>query len=201
MATELTASIEQISPQDLFSDGFELQDQSIIPNQEITGVFNPESNIVELFIYDAQSTLIYGDSEFKGYRIESNSDTTGINNTDALELTPEADALDAGFDVGQVYNIYNFINYELNTSPTDTYYISEISSDRTELRLKSNFITNQDIESSVAELKLKLESADFFDEFYLNFGENGYAICVNIQLDKSDTQSYLLLKIIFKVLI
>ena len=97
--------------------------------------------------------------------------------------------------MGQIYNIYNFINYELNTSPSDSYYISEISSDRTELRLKSNFITNQDVETSVAELKLNLESSDSFDEFYLNFGENGYAICVNLQLDKSETQYSVLIKL------
>ena len=195
MALELTASIEQISPQSLFSDGFELQDQNIIPNQELQGTFTSGENIVELFIYDSQLNLITEVSNFTGYTIQENSNTTGLADTNTLEINPETDALNLGFDVGQIYNIYNFINYELNTSPTDTYYISEISSDRTELRLKSNFITNQDVETSVAELKLNIESSDSFDEFYLNFGENGYAICVNLQLDKSETQYSILIKL------
>ena len=195
MATIVTASIEQVSPQDLFSDGFELQDQNIIPNQSLTGTFTSGENVVELFIYDSQLNLISEVTNFTGYNIQKNSDTTGLSNTDTLELNPESDALNLGFDVGQIYNIYNFINYELNTSPSDSYYISEISSDRTELRLKSNFIINQDVETSVAELKLNLESSDSFDEFYLNFGENGYAICVNLQLDKSETQYSVLIKL------
>ena len=195
MDTIVTASIEQVSPQDLFSDGFELQDQNIIPNQSLTGTFTSGENVVELFIYDSQLNLISEVTNFTGYNIQKNSDTTGLSNTDTLELNPESDALNLGFDVGQIYNIYNFINYELNTSPSDSYYISEISSDRTELRLKSNFIINQDVETSVAELKLNLESSDSFDEFYLNFGENGYAICVNLQLDKSETQYSVLIKL------
>ena len=133
MATIVTASIEQVSPQDLFSDGFELQDQSIIPNQSLTGTFTSGENVVELFIYDSQLNLISEVTNFTGYNIQKNSDTTGLSNTDTLELNPESDALNLGFDVGQIYNIYNFINYELNTSPSDSYYISEISSDRTEL--------------------------------------------------------------------
>ncbi|MDA9268202.1 hypothetical protein N9P60_00390 [bacterium] len=195
MATLVTASIEQVSLQNLFSDGFELQDQSIIPNQNLPGNFTPGENTVEFFIYDSRLTFQTGITNFEGYQITKNSDTTGLTNTDSLTLSPENDVYNLGYDNGQIYAIYNFINYELNTSPDFSYYISEISSDRTELRLNSNFITNEDIELSVSEFKLSLESSDSFDEFYLNFGDNGYVICVNVQLDKSTPQYSILIKL------
>lgn len=195
MATEVTASIEQISPQSLFDDGFELSDQQIIPNQELSGTFTPQENYVEFFTYDSQLTLQSSVDNFDGYQIIENSDTSGLTNTNTLNLSPEEDVFKAGFDVGQVYALYNFINNELNSSPTTNYFISEISTDRTEIRLNSNFISNQDIESSVAELVLKLDSQDYFDEFYLNFGENNYAICVNLELDKSKEQYSILIKL------
>ena len=170
MTIPISASIIQINPETLFNDGFELTDQNIIPSQELVGSFIPEKNKIEFYIYDANVSLLSSNYDFRDWSITQNSSTTTLTSTDIIGLDPSKDIFDSGFDIGSLYAVYNFINPELNSNSTQTYYISDISSNRTELRLKSNFITNEQISSSFIEFSTKLNNPAYFDEFYISFG-------------------------------
>ena len=195
MTIPISASIIQINPETLFNDGFELTDQNIIPSQELVGSFIPEKNKIEFYIYDANVSLLSSNYDFRDWSITQNSSTTTLTSTDIIGLDPSKDIFDSGFDIGSLYAVYNFINPELNSNSTQTYYISDISSNRTELRLKSNFITNEQISSSFTEFSTKLNNPAYFDEFYISFGNNEYQIGVNAQLETSGSQSSVLIKL------
>ena len=195
MTIPISASIIQINPETLFNDGFELTDQNIIPSQELVGSFIPEKNKIEFYIYDANVSLLSSNYDFRDWSITQNSSTTTLTSTDIIGLDPSKDIFDSGFDIGSLYAVYNFINPELNSNSTQTYYISDISSNRTELRLKSNFITNEQISSSFIEFSTKLNNPAYFDEFYISFGNNEYQIGVNAQLETSGSQSSVLIKL------
>ena len=211
----VSSSISQVNAQDLFTDGFELQNQTVIPREQYSGSFTPQLNNVEFYIYDANRQIQYSEYNFSGYAIYSN-DTPGAsptgessiprttnnnlynrdnnytserNNstkfqltTDTIALNPEEDVYNAGFTNGILYGVYNFINLELSSSIDNPYYLAEISSDRTEIRLKSNFISNRQIQSTYFSLNRTLQSTDYFDELYISFGQNEYHIGVNTQL-------------------
>jgi hypothetical protein len=195
MAIPISASIIQINPETLFNDGFELTDQNIIPSQELVGSFIPEKNKIEFYIYDANISLLNSNYDFRNWSITQNSSTTTLTSTDTIGLDPSKDVFDSGFDIGNLYAVYNFINPELNSNLSQTYYISDISSNRTELRLKSNFITNEQISSSFTEFSTKLNNPAYFDEFYISFGNNEYQIGVNAQLETSGSQYSVLIKL------
>jgi hypothetical protein len=183
MATNVSASLSPINPNTLFSEGYELADQSIIPNENITAAFVPFEDKVEYWVYDFNKNLVGGEYNFTGYNLAQNPSSNDENDTTTVELSPINDLLDFGFDTGQLYTVYNFVRYQLSSTPDNRYYIAEISSDRTELRLKSNIISNEDIFSSFQQLKSELNSSEYFDEFYITFGNNEYNIGVNIELD------------------
>ena len=195
MTIPISSSIIQINPETLFSNGFELTDQNIIPSQELVGSFIPEKNKIEFYIYDANVSLLNSNYDFRDWNITQNSSTTILTSTDIIGLDPAKDIFDSGFDIGSLYAVYNFINPELNSNSTQTYYISDISSNRTELRLKSNFITNEQISSSFIEFSTKLNNPAYFDEFYISFGNNEYQIGVNAQLETSGSQYSVLIKL------
>jgi hypothetical protein len=183
MATNVSASLSPINPNTLFSEGYELADQSIIPNENITAAFVPFEDKVEYWVYDFNKNLVGGEYNFTGYNLAQNPSSNDENDTTTVELSPINDLLNFGFDTGQLYTVYNFVRYQLSSTPDNRYYIAEISSDRTELRLKSNIISNQDVFSSFQQLKSELNSSEYFDEFYITFGDNEYNIGVNIELD------------------
>ena len=229
----ISSSISQINPAELFTDGFELQNQTVIPMEQYSGSFTPELNSVEFYVYDANKQVQYSNYDFDGFAIYSNTTpgaspagkpslprTTNPNlygrennytsernstrkfqlTTDTIALNPEEDVYNAGFTNGTLYGIYNFVNLELSSSIDNPYYLSEISSDRTEIRLKSNFISNNIIQSSFLSLDRVLKAADYFDEFYISFGQNEYHIGVNTQLsippaDQENQQYSVLIKL------
>lgn len=188
MSYPTSSILTPINSSELFSDGFELTDQTQIPSSDISSSFDPENNKVEYFIYDFNKNLIYSEFDFIDWSITENTDTSSPVNTNVIDLDPLKDAYNRGFDNGVLYGTYNFVNYELSSSPSNLYYISEISSDRTEIRLKSNFISNEDIISSVEQFKVILGGQDYFDEFYISSTDNSYNIAVNIQLDTSNPE-------------
>tara|TARA_Y100000004_G_scaffold33781_1_gene35991 strand:- start:1130 stop:8809 length:7680 start_codon:yes stop_codon:yes gene_type:complete len=214
----VSASCVPINPSLLTEtgDGFELQDQEIIPSENITGSFVPGENIVEFFVYDADKNLASVNYNFTNWTLGKNSENalltgsytdsqTGENVvvenpptssvTNAIELNPTANAFNLGFDAGQVFTAYNFINYELGSSIENTFYIAEISGDRTEIAIKSNFISKEEILSSYTSLKESLNSSNNFDEFYISLFNNDYQIAVNCILDESGEEPRVLVKL------
>ena len=216
----ISSSCVQVPASTVVNLGYEFSDSEIIPSSDITGSFFQSGSIVEFFSYSIQKQLITQDYNFTDYTIEENTDipdssqaTTFTDNATGLTevntgsaiipsnnitLTPATDLFDRGLDNGELYAVYNFINYELASSTEQTYYIAEISGDRTEIRLKSNAIASKDIKDSFITLRDKLNSTEYFDEFYLGFYKNNYVVAINVLLEE-DPQEVLDPSILIKL--
>ena len=109
--------------------------------------FNPEVNRIEYFIYDFSRNLIFSNPNFKNYTIENNISPDN-EEIEEIILFPQDDINNAGFDQGTLFGFYNFITTEI-----PDIFISEISSDRTEIRLQSNILSSEDIREEVTDLK------------------------------------------------
>ena len=179
---EVSSSLTQIDPSTLFINGFELSSQSIIPSQDYSGSFTQDLNNIEFYIYNAANQIQYSDYDFTNYTITAGTNSTGTS-TNKINLTPEQDVYNEGYTNGKLTAVYNFVNHELSSSITNPYYLSEISSDRTEIRLKSNFISNENMLTSFISFEETLKTADYFDEFYISFGDNENHIGVNTKIE------------------
>ena len=200
MAIEITSLVSEINPNTITQEGFELLDQNLIPNSTITTSFSPSQDLVEFWVYDINNNLLTGDEDFKDYILSpspsSAPGTSGeLGDVSELELNPSEDTINLGFDVGTINTVYNFITYKLGTSQDIQYYVSEISSDRTELRLNTNFIINETIQAEYLQFRDEIDANIYVDEFYLNFGDNQYQTCINSQLDTSAKQYSILIKL------
>ncbi len=94
MATNVSASLTPINPTTLFSEGFELADQAIIPNENITTAFVPFEDKVEYWIYSFNKNLVGGDYNFTDYNLPQNPSGNNENDTTTVELSPINDLLD-----------------------------------------------------------------------------------------------------------
>jgi hypothetical protein len=185
-------NISNINPNTLTLQNISPEDVSIIPNTTITSSFSPVNSRVEYFVYDFNDNLLSSNYDLRSYKPVQI--TEGGNIVD-MTLVPEFDAVNAGYDTGIVKTIYNFVTSELD-SETFNLFISEISPSRTEVRLSSNknplFNTvgidvNNFISSSNYDVyntfRQNVETNNYFDEFYLNFGNNIYVVGVNSLLE------------------
>ena len=202
----ISSSCVQVPASTIVNMGYDFAESEIIPSEDISGSFFQSGSIIEFYSYSVTKTLLSQDYNFTDYTVEENTAIPNTSNattftdsqgetkvntgsasipTNNITLQPTLDLYDRGFDNGELFAVYNFINYELASSTTQTFYISEISGDRTEIRIKSNAISAVDIKEGFASLKDKLNSTEYFDEFYLSFYQNNYVVAVNIALEST----------------
>jgi hypothetical protein len=191
------ANITQINPNTITNpQSFNIEDTTLMTSVITSSLFDIANDNIEYFVYDLNNNLINQQVPFTNWSVTfdpSLANSSGSIST--INLSPEKDLNNLGYSFGNVKSIYNFISNKLGTSPNNKLFISEISSDRTEIRLKSNFISNDSLKIQYEDFKSQLESDQYFDEFYLNFGGNNYILSVNILLDESSSNYSLLIKL------
>jgi hypothetical protein len=181
----MAAEIVQINTQDFTSQTYGGQDTGLISSFEVNTSLS-SSSYIEYFVYDNNQNLLSTDYNFTQYTIQNNGQSAGSDNTiSEIIIDPEKALIESGFDQGEYITYFNFLNKQIGTE-FQQLYITEISSDRTEIRLDSTSLTNMDIvEQTTNFIQLRNDSPYFLD-FYLNFGDNQLPIANNIQLDNQD---------------
>ena len=170
-------NIIPLNPTTFEYQDYSIEDNSLITSLEVETLFTPGIDIIEYFIYDLNGDIIFEDvNGYGGYSLIDN----------VLTLDPQADLITQGYTEGQYNTLYNFVSPKLSSNSTDTYFISQVSPDRTEVRLDTTSIPNAFVISSSLELMNDvMNSTGSYYDFYLDFGFNQLIIANNILLDTS----------------
>ena len=139
----ISASCTSIPASEIVSTGYEFANSEIIPNENISGSFFQSGSLIEFYVYDSQKSLISQDYNFTDWSITNNTSNPDVSTeftndagliespdeinvipTNEITISPTTDLYNRGFDNGEVFAFYNFINYELNSSIEKNYYIS-----------------------------------------------------------------------------
>jgi hypothetical protein len=182
MAVEIT----QVSSQGLNSTTeYNSQVVTLIPTSNINKEFTSDSYI-ELFIYDPNKTLLSLEYNFSQYTVLNNGQSSGNNNSiSQINIDLEKVLINNGFSQGTYITSFNFFDKKIG-SYLENLYISEISSDRTELRIDSTDLPFLDLVEKTNAFIKEREESNYFVDFYLNFGENNLILANNIELDDQD---------------
>jgi hypothetical protein len=181
----MAVEIVQIDTQDLTTQLYESQDTNLISTFDVNTSLSSGSYI-EYFIYDLNQNLLSTDYNFTQYSVLNDGQSAGSDGAlSQITINPEQNLIDSGFTQGTYVSYYNFLNHQIG-SDIEQLYISEISSDRTEIRLDSTVLSNQDIVEKTNAFIQQREDSTYFLDFYLNFGDNILFIANNIALDNQD---------------
>ena len=134
MAQDIT--INQLNPITFEYQTYTPSDEKLIASSVLDTSFTASIDYIEYYVFDINKTQIFPDTT-----------TTELTKYDIREgdilLDPISNLQSLAFNVG-TYNIYySFYRKRLASSINENYFISEISSDRTEIRLDSNTIANE----------------------------------------------------------
>jgi hypothetical protein len=168
-------NIQNINPNTFNLQNYSIEDNALIFSTTVESVFDPNTDGVEYFIYDLNGTILYQNvSNYPSYYINNN----------VITLTPEENLKNIGYNEGTYNTLYNFIQPKLGSNSNNRYFISQISSDRTEIRLDTTRIPNDVLITSSLELINDINnSKPSYYDFYLNFGNNQLVIANNALLD------------------
>ena len=175
-------NISQITPT-LINNQIEYnsQDESLITTFEIDTKLDSTSYI-EYSIYDLNNTLLNLNSNYNSYTVKNDGPYAQSSEISKIEINPDTDLENLGFNQGGFNVYYNILSRKIG-SDIEPLYISEISSDRTEIRLDSNNLTNALLQEQAENFIFERQESEYFLDFYINLGDNNLAIANNIQVN------------------
>jgi hypothetical protein len=168
--------IQDVPSIELGGQTYTPSDNSLIASFRSDITFNSSTDYIEYYVYNANKQIIDSVERLTSFAIYGED----------LSINPEKDLESRAYQEGKYYTVYNFLRPVLSSSILEPYYISEISTDRTEIRLASTDIVAGDIVDSTVALKAAIEAAPFQKDFNLDFGANNLIIANNVLLDDTD---------------
>ena len=172
-------NIVRVEPTTFEFQQYSDKDNNLISSSRLDTAFTSSTDYIEYYAYDESKNLIFPIvGSIKAAPVTNYS----VINGDTL-LYPDENLTELGYDEGTFYATYNFYRKLIASDIETNYYISEISGDRTEVRLKSTTIPSDLIISSSNAFIEFREDADYFIDFLLNFGNDQQVIANNLRLD------------------
>jgi hypothetical protein len=176
------------------SQNYTQKDDSLIVSNDIFTKFGAENDRIECFIYDLNNNLLDRQYEYTNYKPSPTlSATTGLYGY--LQVDPKKDLEDRGYNRGTLNIQYNFLRNIFNSSYGRFYWIKEISPSRKEIKLASQLLSNADILNGYSIYQANASATNYYNDFYLNFGNNNHVIAVNAAYTEDEEGGYLLIKL------
>ena len=178
----MAAQTTPIDFNNFISQTYNVEDTNLISTFENSNIFST-SSYIEFFIYSPSTDLLFSQPNYSNYTIQNTPvDLNNPVDTSQILINPENDLNSLGYSSGEYVTLYNFLDKKIG-SQFQTLYISDISSDRTEIQLKSTSLTDLDIVDQTSAFVNERENSLHFIDFYLNFGGNILFIANNIKLN------------------
>ena len=183
MAEEV--SISSVSPSSLETQVYSSQDINLLNEFELSREFGAEQDIIEYHIFDSTNNLLSSSYNYTSYSTQVTNPSSSLYNT--LYIDPDQDLNNSGYDIGEYNVLYNFYRPVFLSSNTTRYFIKEISSDRTEIKITTNDLSYNAVGTSYFNYVTSKAGKSFYSDLLLNFGDNNTLIAVNTLLDTEDT--------------
>ena len=174
--TILDAKINSIPENETYSPS----DLRLIDSFQINNTFDVDNNFIEAHFYSQNNEKLYS---LYDYKLPLQGDNFDVDDGTANQLTikPDEIAVQEGFTSVDLKMVFHFLDdVYAEGKEKETFYIQDISSDRTELVLYTDNLSTQDIKNLTVDIKEDLLSDGYFEELYLNLGENDLLIVTNI---------------------
>lgn len=190
----MVISVNRITDQGL--DKYDILDQALIPSKDFIRNFGDVNDYVEAHVYTKDDRLLNSDYNYTGYSLPSTSNIVNTTTTvNSLIFDPASHLQSLGYVAGDFKIDYRIYRKKLYNLASGVFFISEISSDRTEIRLLSNVISDSTVEEATLNFIHEQQTSQYFKDFLLNFGGNSVVNAVNIALDKAGTSYSIVIKL------
>jgi hypothetical protein len=176
------------------SQDLSFQDKQLVTSNFINSQFGDINDYLELYIYDENNNLLQ--SDYNAFDYYPYLTINPQNNTYSnLILDPEKDVKNRGYNRGILNVQYNFYKNLFNSSFGIYYWIKEISTSRTEIKLASQNLSISQIRDGFTQYQSYVSNKNYYPVFYLNFGNNQTIIASNVVYTEDDLGGYLLIKL------
>ena len=157
--------------------------------------FGFKNDYIELFIYDTSNNLLVSNYNYKSFKLPSNSGLSTENTLPIIEIDPIQDLQNLGYVSGEFSTQYHFQKRYISNADSVELFISEISADRTEIRLNSTSLTSEDLQALSEKLIQDIEISTDTKYYLFNLPQNQQFLIINAAVDNESPTPTLLLKL------
>lgn len=177
-------NISPLSPDQYINQDYKTNDESLLNSINLSNEFGLSGDTIELHVISPNGDVLNSIYDFKNYSVRQTSPGTSLYTQ--IELDPQTDLESLGFGLGQYDIVYNFYRPLFQTTSANRFYITEISPDRTEIKVSNNNISYTELGQSYLSFIAERNSRAYYSDFLLNFGDNDTYIGVNVAFDNSN---------------
>jgi hypothetical protein len=170
------------------------EDARLLTASTLTEDFGQVNDYIEYFVYDISGNLLRTNYNYKDFKSPQSSFVTPTGSLPIIEIDPIKDLQNLGYTSGEFNVQYNFFDNKVS-NPSAELFLKEISADRTELRIGSTILTNEQIESGSLALIDEYTNSPYFVNYLVNFGDNNQALTVNVALNRVESGYEILFKL------
>ena len=175
------------------NENYSSADLNLIDSFEINKNYKPERHYIESHFYSLNNEKIFSVYD---YKLNTSTETSAEGDITSLSLEPEKLSIENGFTGVDHKIVFHFLNdLYTYTSDKQRFYINSISQDRTEILLYSDKIDVNRIINITEDLKEKISNESYFEEYWLNLGDNDLFIVTNIDVFELDDKYTVALKL------
>ena len=177
-------NVSQLDSNQFINQDYKINDESLLNSLNISNEFGLPDDKVEVHVISPNGDILNSVYDFRNYTTRQTTQGTSLYNQ--IELDPKADLESFGINQGQYDITYNFYRPLFLSSEANKFFISDISSDRTEIKISSNNISYTNLGQSYLNFIAGRNSKAYYSDFILNFGDNKTYIGVNVAFDNSN---------------
>jgi hypothetical protein len=178
-------NISQLDRDSYQSQNYKPQDENLLNELIVNKEFGLENDTIEIHVISPEGNILNSIYNFRNYKVDSTINNSSLYSQRTLD--PKSDLESFNYFIGSYDVNYNFLRNLFLSSFSQRFYIKEILSDRTELRISNNDISYEDLGQAYLNFISTRNSRNFYSDFLLNFGDNNLLIAINIAFDNVNT--------------
>ena len=115
---------------------FKTVDTNLLSTNNLPQNFGYDGDFIELFIYDGNNNILSIDYNYTDFKLPTDRFLYPDNTLPIIQIDPPQDIQNIGYNNGLFKSQYSFFRRKFSSSNSDL-FITEISQDRTEIRVNS----------------------------------------------------------------
>jgi hypothetical protein len=173
---------------------FKTIDTNLLSINNLPQNFGYDGDFIELFIYDENNNLLSVDYNYTNFKLPSNQFLYPDNTLPVIQIDPPQDIQNIGYNNGLFKSQYSFFRRKFSTSNSDL-FITEISQDRTEIRVNSVNLSSSRLIEEAQKLITEFTSLPYQKYYVVNFNIDIQQIVINIAIDNTTETPSVLFKL------
>ena len=175
------------------NENYSQSDINLIENYQVNKSFRADRHYIETHFYSLNNSKIFS---LYNYDISTDVDIDAEGNVTNLNLKPEQLSIDNGFTGVDHKIVYHFLNdLYSQTDSKQPLFINTISQDRKEVLLYTDDIDVNTLITKTEQLKANINSKSYFEEYWLNLGDNDLYIVTNVDVYELEDKFTVALKL------